>query len=86
MISTYNQAAIQALESSKGALGQHLVNWLHEKIEEIHDKHRDEALEIWWTPGHEEIRENQRADEETKKQPEETQAQLPSCPMDAEER
>jgi len=51
----------------KGALGQHLVDQLQDKIEELHGKHRDKALEIWWTPGHEGIRENERADEEAKK-------------------
>ena len=60
-----NQAAI--LESSNGSLGQHLVDQLHEKIEEIHDKHSDEALEIWWTPGHKGIRGKERADAEAKK-------------------
>jgi len=67
VIGVDNQAAIRALEYTKGAPGQHLVDQLQDKIEEIHGKHRDEALEIWWTPGHEGIRENERADEEAKK-------------------
>jgi len=51
----------------KGASGQHLVDQLQNKIEEVHSKHRDKALEIWWTPGHEGIKENERADEEAKR-------------------
>jgi len=50
----------------KGAPGQHLLNQLQDKIEEVHGKHREEALEIWWNPGHKEIRENERADKEAK--------------------
>src|SRR5882724_13110057 len=50
IIGTDNQAAIQALENIKGTPGQHLVDQLHEKIEEVHDIHRHEALEIWWNP------------------------------------
>jgi len=61
-----NQAAIRALENIKGTPGQHLVDLLHEKIEEIHGIHGHEALEIWWTPSHEGIKENERADEEAK--------------------
>src|SRR5882724_10554572 len=67
IISTDNQAAIHALESTKGSLGQHLVDQLQEKIEEIYNKHGHETLEIWWTPRHEGIKENERADEEAKK-------------------
>src|SRR5882724_10858307 len=36
-------------------------------MEEIYAKHGKEALEIWWTPRHEGIKENKRADEEAKK-------------------
>jgi len=51
----------------KGASGQHLVDQLQNKIEEVHSKHRDEALEIWWTPRHEGIKENERADKAAKR-------------------
>jgi len=36
-------------------------------MEEIYNKHSHDTLEIWWTPGHEGIMENERADEEAKK-------------------
>src|SRR5882724_6382803 len=36
-------------------------------MEEIYNKHGHDTLEIWWTPGHEGIMENERADEEAKK-------------------
>src|SRR5882724_1186543 len=62
-----NQAAIHVLEQTKGTPGQHLVDRLEEKIEEIYNKHGHDILEIWWTPGHEGIMENKRADQETKK-------------------
>jgi len=55
------------LESIKGTLGQHLVDQLHEKMEEIYDIDGHEAMKIWWTPSHEGIKENERADEEAKK-------------------
>jgi len=56
-------------KNTKGALGQHLVDQLKNKIEEVHSKHGDEALEIWWTPRHEGIKENERVDKEAKRAP-----------------
>jgi len=67
MIGADNQVAIRVLENTRGSLGQHLVDQLQEKIEEIYTKHGQEALEIWCTPRHKGIEENERADKEAKK-------------------
>jgi len=67
IIGADNQVTFHALESTKGSPGQHLVHRLQEKVEEIYDKHTHDTLEIWWTPGHEGIKENERADEEAYK-------------------
>jgi len=56
IIGADNQVAIQALEHLKGTPGQHLVDQLHKRMEEIHNRH-----------GHEGIKGKKRADKEAKK-------------------
>ena len=62
-----SQAAIRAMSNTRGKPGQHLVDQLHKKVEEVHSRHGSNVVEIWWIPGHEGIRENERADEEAKR-------------------
>jgi len=52
------------MKSIYGAPGHHLVDKLHEKVEEVHKRG---VLEVRWTPGHEGLVENERADEEAKR-------------------
>ena len=48
-------------------MGQHLVDRVHKQVEAAQRKHRGMKVEVRWTPGHEGISENERADMEAKR-------------------
>jgi len=66
-IGAHNQVEIQAMQSVKGAPGYHLVDRIHEQIAAAQHNHPGLRIELRWTPRHEDIQGNEKADTETKK-------------------
>lgn len=61
-----NQAAIKATKLIKPASGHYILDVFHQSLELLRGKHPGIQLTIRWTPGHEGIVWNERADEEAK--------------------
>jgi len=67
----------------KWSQANNLVTKLQEKIEEFMTNMAHDMLEIWWTPGHEGIKENEREMKRQKSGKGDT-SQMTNCPPDAE--
>jgi len=78
LIARYYQAAICTTRSVKGQPGHHLVDRVHEQMNEAHRPHGNTTLEMRWTPSHEGIEGNECLDEEAKMAVRKESALMPS--------
>src|SRR5882724_8868251 len=61
-----SQAALCAIKNTKGASGQHLLDKFQDQIAVAQRMHRATTIKLQWTPGHNGIPGNERADKEAK--------------------
>jgi hypothetical protein len=62
-----SQAAIRAIQLTKPKPGHYIFNMLHKSLEGVRNQHLGIKIMVRWTPGHEGIEGNERADEEAKR-------------------
>src|SRR5882724_12788841 len=66
-IGANSQAALWETTNTRGMLGQHLLDKYQGQLEAAQQRHGADTITIRWTPGHDSIPGNKRADEEVKK-------------------
>lgn len=67
LILSDNQASIRALNTTTAGPGHDIVDRVVREIEQLDEVHKGIAVGVMWTPGHEGIEGNERADAEAKR-------------------